>query len=89
MAIALQMTAYNGEPLTYGRVTDLVVDYQTNAATVTLSGFTSREARLRGEKPIAVLTASFTMPTPVPEDILAYCYGRLAAAHPTIDFTEI
>jgi len=89
MAIIGSFTSYNGTPLTYARVTDIEMDFQTRQSKVTLSGYPDRRARQLGYPAEAVLHAEFEMPDPVPEDMVAFVYARLADAHPEVDFAEV
>jgi len=89
MAVAVDITAYNGARITYGRVIKISTDFQTRQSVVTLGGYTSREARDMGQAPMEVLTADFVLPDPIPTDVVAFTYAALAAAHPGIDFSEV
>lgn len=89
MAIHLDTTAYNGVSLTYGRVTDITMDYQTRQSTVVLCGYPSRAARRGGYPPEQVMTAEFEMPDPPPEDMVAYVYAQLAQQYPEVDWAEV
>jgi hypothetical protein len=89
MAIALSTTTRTGDTVTYGRITGLEMDYQTKETQAFIGGYADRDARLRGEKPATVMIGTFTMPEPIPQDLVLYAYQRLAEANPDIDFTEV
>lgn len=89
MGISLDVTAKNGDKLSYGRLTELVMDFATHETKAILGGYTSKQTRQLGQPATEVLVAEFVMPYPVPEDLVSHGYAQLIAQHPDIDFTEV
>jgi hypothetical protein len=89
MGIELNVTADNGAQLTYGRLTELVVDYQTKETKAILGGYSDAIARQMGQTPVTVLTAEYVMPDPPPHDLVSFSYAKLVEQNPEVDFTEV
>jgi hypothetical protein len=89
MGIAVTHIAYNGEVLKYARVSSITVDLATGQAAATLSGYKSQEDRLSGGDRYQVFVHQFSLPTPQPEDLLAYAYQVLSQEFPDLDWAEV
>jgi len=89
MAIAIDTTGFNGTPLKYARITGIEMGFLSRETKVQLSGYESKQRRLEGGSPFEVLTGTYQMPDPIPENIVAHAYEQLAAQFPDVDFTEV
>lgn len=90
MGISINSVTSNGTPVTYGRITDITMDFGTRETKVTIGGYFSKDSSTLGIRPIdVVLTGEFIMPDPTPENITKYAYEQLSIQYPDIDFTEI
>jgi hypothetical protein len=89
MGIEINVTSDNGTRLTYGRVVELEMDYQTRQTKAYIGGYQNKESRLRGERPVRALYAEYVMPDPAPENIVAHAYEQLSVSHPDLDMTDV
>lgn len=88
MGIALAVVSKTGIPLSYGRVIGIEVDFQTKEAKVVLGGYT-HQSRRNSETPVPVLSTSYIMPEPPPENLVGHAYEQLAMTYTNMDFTEV
>lgn len=89
MGIAINITTDNGRELRYGRLTEVIMDFQSRETQVIVGGYSDCVARQNGEPPTKTITAQYVMPDPVPENIVTHAYAQLIEQHPEIDFTEV
>ena len=89
MGISVNTTTYNGTQITYARIAGIEVDYQTKETKVAMHGFTKKGVQHEDPHPVSVKEDGFFMPDPIPENLVAYAYARLAEANPEMDFTEV
>lgn len=89
MGISVSHISYNGEVLRYARISMVTVDIASNKAAATVTGYRSKEDRLRGTDAFQLLVHSFDLPRPHPEDLLAHAYAVLSQDRPELDWSEV
>ncbi len=89
MGIAVNHISYSGEILKYARVSMVTVDIASNKAAAMITGYRSKEDRLRGTDAYQLLVHSFDLPRPHPEDLLNHAYAVLREQRPELDWTEV
>lgn len=84
MGFKINEKGYNGEPLTYARIQEIVTDFATETITFTVVGLRKKTFKLDFDKNNELLRITVKFPDEFPEDLNAFLYKVLAEQHPDL-----